>query len=117
MLNIVQRLKIKKKIKILKKKQKTFSLNSITPPHIQSTTQQFENVFINERNRSTTTYPKQSSEHPALDNTPINNNDGALFVPILLGIFIPLCILSLLSGYYKIKSKFIFLVSSCDKMD
>lgn len=81
----------------------TFLLHSITPPHIQSTTQQFESV--NKWNGSTTTHPQQSSEHPQLDNVPINDNDDALFVPILLGIFIPLCFLSLLCGYYIKRSK------------
>uniref|UniRef100_A0A8W8MJJ0 FZ domain-containing protein n=1 Tax=Magallana gigas TaxID=29159 RepID=A0A8W8MJJ0_MAGGI len=74
------------------------SCKSITPPHIQSTTQQFESV--NKWNGSTTTHPQQSSEHPQFDNVPINDNDDALFVPILLGIVIPLCFLSLLCGYY-----------------
>lgn len=81
----------------------TFPLHSITPPHSQSTTQQFESV--NKWNGSSTTHPQQSSEHPQLDNVPINDNDDALFVPILLGIFIPLCFLSLLCGYYIKRSK------------
>lgn len=81
----------------------TFSLHSITPPHIQSTTQQFESV--NKWNGSSTTHPQQSSEHPQLDNVPINDNDDALLVPILLGIVIPLCFLSLLCGYYIKRSK------------
>uniref|UniRef100_A0A8W8II71 Uncharacterized protein n=1 Tax=Magallana gigas TaxID=29159 RepID=A0A8W8II71_MAGGI len=79
------------------------SCKSITPPHIQSTTQLFESV--NKWNGSTTTHPQQSSEHPQLDNVPINDNDDALLVPILLGIVIPLCFLSLLCGYY-IKRKY-----------
>lgn len=86
---------------------KTFSLHSITP-HIQSTTQQFENVLTKEWSGSTTSHPQQSSEHPQLDNTPINGNGDAIFGPTVLGIFILLCILSLLSGYYVIISKFIF---------
>ncbi|XP_065926097.1 uncharacterized protein [Magallana gigas] len=62
------------------------SCKSTTRPHIQSTTQQFKNGSINEWNRSTN-----------------NDDDGALFAAILLGIFILLCILSLLSAYYMIK--------------
>lgn len=96
--------KTEKKLKL--KKNQTFLLNSTTPPHVQSTTQQFENASINKW--STTTYPQQSSEHPETDNTPINDNDDARFVPILLGIFIPLCIFSLLFCYYKRKSKLFF---------
>lgn len=92
----------------LKTFYKNILLNSTTPPHTQSTTQQFKNASINKWNGSTTTHPQQSSEHPELDNTPINDNDDALFVPILLGILTPICILSLLSGYYI--SKFIFFV-------
>lgn len=106
-MNAVQRLKKKFKLKIF------FLLNSTTPPHVQSTTQQFENASSNKW--STTTHPQQPSEHPELDNTPINDNDDALFVPILLGIFIPLCIFSLLFGYYISKSKLVFF-SSCDTM-
>lgn len=79
----------------LKNFYKNILLNSTTPPHIQSTTQLFKNASINKWNGS-------------LDNTPINDNDEALFVPILLGILTPICILSLLSGYYI--SKFIFFV-------
>lgn len=81
----------------------TCSLHSITPHQIQSTTQQFQSV--NKWNGSTTTHPQQSSEHPQLDNVPIKDNDDALFVPILLGIFIPLCFLSLLCGCYVKRSK------------
>lgn len=84
----------------------TFLLYSITPPHIQSTTQQFESILTNTWNGSTTTNnPQQSPVHPQLDNAPINDNDDALFVPILLGIFIPFCFLSLLCGYYIKRSK------------
>eukprot|EP00105_Crassostrea_gigas_P015441 XP_011432436.1 PREDICTED: uncharacterized protein LOC105331802 [Crassostrea gigas] len=57
-----------------------------------------KSVSINEWNRSTN-----------------NDDDGALFAAILLGIFILFCILSLLSAYYMIRSKFIFL--SCNTLD
>lgn len=94
----------------------TFSFYSIGPPHIQSTTKQFENVLTNEWNGSTTTHLQQSSEHPQLDNAPLNGNDDALFVPILLGIVIPFCFFSLLCAYYKKRSKRVFLSTLEEKI-
>lgn len=95
----------------------TFSFNSKTSFRIQNGTRHFENVSTNGWNGSTTTHPQLSSERPQLDNTPINDDDDALFVPIVLGISFLLCILSLLLFYYIKRSKIIFLVSNCKNID
>ncbi|XP_065926160.1 uncharacterized protein [Magallana gigas] len=81
------------------------SCKSKTSFRIQNGSRHFENVSTNEWNGSTTTHSQLSSERPQLDITPINDDDDTLLVPIVLGISIPLCILSLLFGYY-IKRKY-----------
>lgn len=69
-------------------------------------------ISIKEDSTLTYTYPHQSTEETRTENTSTNDEEKLTLIAIVLGTFIPICLFSVLCGYFVFhkKSKTVFIV-------